>query len=97
MKGTRYSRLQKGVSPIIVKQKERACRLAERKRSECSMGNGKELGTQLLKGNWSECTSEMKGTRYSGLRKGASALGKGKVWEGGPKCSLPPACRLNYS
>ncbi len=26
----------------------------------------------------SECTSEMKGARYSGLRKGVSALGKGK-------------------
>ncbi len=35
-------------------------------------------GTRYWVAERSECTSEMKGTRYSGLRKGVSILGKGK-------------------
>ncbi len=44
------------------------------------MHHGKRKGTGHAVANreMGECTSEMKGTRYSGLRKGVSALGKGK-------------------
>ncbi len=44
------------------------------------MHRGKRKGTghAVAKREISECTSEMKGTRYSGLRKVGSALVKGK-------------------
>jgi hypothetical protein len=41
-------------------------------------GKRKGTGHTVAKREIGECTSEMKGTRYSGLRKGVSALGKGK-------------------
>ncbi len=40
-------------------------------------GKRKGTGHAFAKREMGECTSEMKGTRYSGLRKGVCALGKG--------------------